>query len=312
MFTPIDKNLLIAAMESAIFHACKQANIVSLHAIETGVSALRQRFDANPESVTDADVFGMVETIERAAIPPLATIDAINNDTNIADRVVSYLWRNIVDKPTTFPPAEHAHKWSEVSYKPITYPPTAHQHVKADVSDFPATMPPTAHAHVKADVSDFPATLPPTAHAHVKADISDLSNMQPLVLSVCFAGSLSAGMAHSLILPHGLQQADLRSITVAAMNTGTAGTTTFDVAVWNGDYTQTWIESFGEYKPLELPAGTLGGNAIDVPALIAAGQMTHPKVIGIFEARDWLRLKIASAASGATDAYVLLHFQAQW
>lgn len=242
-------------MESAIFHACKQANIVSLHAIETGVSALRQRFDANPESVTDADVFGMVETIERAAIPPLATIDAINNDTNIADRVVSYLWRNIVDKPTTFPPAEHA---------------------------------------------------------HVKADISDLSNMQPLVLSVCFAGSLSAGMAHSLILPHGLQQADLRSITVAAMNTGTAGTTTFDVAVWNGDYTQTWIESFGEYKPLELPAGTLGGNAIDVPALIAAGQMTHPKVIGIFEARDWLRLKIASAASGATDAYVLLHFQAQW
>lgn len=53
MFTPIDKNLLIAALESAIYHACVNANIVSLHAIETGVSSLRQRFDVDPESVTE-------------------------------------------------------------------------------------------------------------------------------------------------------------------------------------------------------------------------------------------------------------------
>ena len=37
MFTPIDKNLLIAALESAIYHACVNANVVSLQAIETGV-----------------------------------------------------------------------------------------------------------------------------------------------------------------------------------------------------------------------------------------------------------------------------------
>ena len=173
MFTHIDKNLLIAAMESAIYHACVNANVVSLHAIETGVSALRQRFDQNPESVTDDDVFGMVDTIERAAIPPLATIDAIDNDTSIIDRVVSYLWKNIVDKPSTFPPSAHPHVKADISDFPATMTPTAHGHVKTDISDFPATMTPTAHQHVKADISDFPATIPAAAHQHVKADISD-------------------------------------------------------------------------------------------------------------------------------------------
>ena len=130
MFTPIDKNLLIAALESAIYHACVNANVVSLQAIETGVSALRQRFDAVPENVSDEEIFLMVDTIERATIPALSHISAIDNDSNIVDRVVSYLWRNIVDKPVTFPPSTHQHAWSDVTYKPATFPADDHQHVR--------------------------------------------------------------------------------------------------------------------------------------------------------------------------------------
>ena len=152
MFTTIDKNLLIAAMESAIYHACVTANVVSLHAIETGVSSLRQRFDVDPASVTDAEVFGMVDTIERATIPKLSQISELDNTTNIADRVVSFLWKNILEKPTTFPPSAHAHPWGDISSKPATFPPSEHTHEAAavtwnDVSDKPTTFPPSEHTH---------------------------------------------------------------------------------------------------------------------------------------------------------------------
>lgn len=184
-------------MESAIFHACKQANIVSLHAIETGVSALRQRFDANPESVSDDDVYGMVETIERAAIPPLATIDAINNNTNIADRVVSYLWRNIVDKPTTFPPATHGHvkadisdfpatvaaDWTTLANKPTTFPPSEHQHTKADITDFPATLPTTMSARI--------ATVTYTGNGASTQTVTFNGDFVPLWVLVTATGSSS-------------------------------------------------------------------------------------------------------------------------
>lgn len=166
MFSAIDKNLLIAALESAIYHACLNANVVSLHAIETGVSALRQRFDATPETVSDEEIFLMIDTIERATIPVLSHISAIDNDTNIADRVVSYLWKNIVGKPATFPPAAHQHPWGEVTFKPATFPPATHQHVKADISDFPATMTPDAHSHAYSEITDTPATFPPSPHEH--------------------------------------------------------------------------------------------------------------------------------------------------
>lgn len=152
-------------MESAIYQACVNANVVSLHAIETGVSALRQKFDATPESVSDEDIFLMVETIERATIPALSIVSAIDNDSNIADRVVSFLWKNIVDKPTTFPPATHTHPWSKISYKPISFPPATHTHpgLTTDwdaLTSKPTTFPPNSHPHVTADVTDFPASLP--------------------------------------------------------------------------------------------------------------------------------------------------------
>ena len=173
MFTPVDKNLLIAAMESAIYHACVNANVVSLHAIETGVSALRQRFDQNPDSITDDDVFGMVDTIDRAKIPTISQISALNNETNIADRVVSFLWKNILDKPTTFPPAAHTHAdliadWNTLANKPTTFPPAVHTHADmiADwnmLANKPTTFPPAAHTHPEYAAGTGGGTTPTSA-----------------------------------------------------------------------------------------------------------------------------------------------------
>ena len=209
MFTSTDKNLLIAAMESAIYHACVTAKIVSLHAIETGVSSLRQRFDVDPASVSDAEVFDMVDTIERATIPKLTQISGLDNTTNIADRVVSFLWKNILEKPTTFPPSAHAHPWNEISSKPTTFPPSAHTHdaqavAWADVSDKPTTFPPSAHTHDAQavawnDVSDKPTTFPPAEHTH--ADYALTTHTHPEYTGGGGAASASTASAWALWCP---------------------------------------------------------------------------------------------------------------
>ena len=179
MFTLTDKNLLIAALESAIYHACLNANIISLQAIETGVSALRQKFDTNPDNISDDEIFLMIETIENAKIPALSQISFTDNETDITNKIVSFLWKNILNKPATFPPDVHRHNWSELDYKPYQYEPRAHAHGIADITDFPSAMPPEAHTHVRADVSDFPSAMPPEAHTHVRADVSDFPSAMP-------------------------------------------------------------------------------------------------------------------------------------
>ena len=188
-------------MESAIYHACVNANVVSLHAIETGVSSLRQRYDQDADSVSDADIFSLVDTIERAKIPTISQISELNNDTNIADRVVSFLWKNILEKPsvfpsdwgmlankpTTFPPATHTHEaqavavaWTDVTDKPTTFPPATHTHEAqavavawSEVTDKPATFPPAEHTHEAqavavawSAVTDKPTTFAPAEHTH--------------------------------------------------------------------------------------------------------------------------------------------------
>ena len=173
MFTTIDKNLLIAALESAIYHACVNANVMSLHAIETGVSALRQRFDANPDDVLDAEIYTMLDTIGRAAIPSISHLSSIENVSNIAYRVVSFLWENIVDKPDTYPPSEHTHAaletvadWSDITIKPATFPADPHAHDYASITSKPLMFPPTAHEHDYSSLLNKPATFPPDAHDH--------------------------------------------------------------------------------------------------------------------------------------------------
>ena len=174
-------------MESAIYHACVNANVVSLHAIETGVSSLRQRFDQDADSVSDADIFSLVDTIERAKIPTISQISALNNDTNIADRVVSFLWKNILEKPSVFPS-----DWGMLANKPTTFPPATHTHEAqavavawTDVTDKPATFPPVEHTHEAqavavawTDVTDKPATFPPVEHTHeAQADSTPAGSM---------------------------------------------------------------------------------------------------------------------------------------
>ena len=172
MFTHIDKNLLIAAMESAIYHACVNANVVSLHAIETGVSSLRQRFDQDADSVSDADIFNLVDTIERAKIPTISQISALNNDTNIADRVVSFLWKNILEKPATFPS-----EWSLVQNKPslananhthAAYALTTHGHADlAEAEHTHAAYALTTHGHADlAEAEHTHADYALTTHTH--------------------------------------------------------------------------------------------------------------------------------------------------
>ena len=174
MFTSIDKNLLIAAMESAIFQVYQRANITSLSAIETRVSALRQKFDLTPENVADAEIFALIDTIQKAQIPDFKTIDSVPR----ADVAYSYIWERILNKPTTFPPSTHAHPWQEISSKPTTYPPSAHTHEAqpvavtwADVTDKPTTFPPAEHTHEALSVAwdaidDKPTTFAPSEHTH--------------------------------------------------------------------------------------------------------------------------------------------------
>ena len=178
MFTSIDKNLLIAAMESAIFHACRNANIVSLHAIETGVSYLRQKFDTDPASVTDDEIFAYIEIIENARIPAASQINLTEQNIDISNSIVSFLWKNIVGRPATFPPATHAHTWSDVTYKPATFPPSDHTHPAQivgwnDVTEKPTTFEPATHAHDYASITDKPTTFEPATHAHDYASITD-------------------------------------------------------------------------------------------------------------------------------------------
>ena len=138
MFTSIDKNLLIAAMESALDFAHQRANIASFSELETRVSALRQAFSISPENVLDSEIYSLIDTIQAAQIPDFKTIQSIPR----ADVAYSYIWDRILNKPATFPPAEHTHEalsatWENIAGKPSTYPPTSHAHTFASITSKP-------------------------------------------------------------------------------------------------------------------------------------------------------------------------------
>ena len=330
MFTPIDKNLLIAALESAIYHACVNANVVSLQAIETGVSALRQRFDAVPENVSDEEIFLMVDTIERATIPALSHISAIDNDSNIVDRVVSYLWRNIVDKPVTFPPSTHQHAWSDVTYKPATFPPATHTHdayaltthshagLAADwesLANKPATFPPETHTHdayaltghehtgmsvTWDNLSGKPATFPADDHQHVR---------QYLTLPLHVDGALSAGMVRSVILPPFVVSAQLRMLAIAMGNTGSASYSNFDLEIFDANL-DAWVSyrSDSAYPLFAFAAGGYPKNSWGIASLIGVERVVLPKPE--LTSEDWLRVRVLQSAEGAADVAITMIFDA--
>ena len=287
MFTPVDKNLLIAAMESAIYHACVNANVVSLHAIETGVSALRQRFDQNPDSVTDDDVFGMVDTIERAKIPTISQISALNNETNIADRVVSFLWKNILEKPTTFPPEAHTHAdliadWNTLANKPTTFPPEAHTHADL-IADWNT-------------LANKPATFPPSFHQHPRRWVS---------LPVYFHGALMAGMTRMVIIPPGIQSAVFQSLTYAFGNTGTESYTTFGIEAFV-NYEWTSFLTNPAFSAMGISAGGSPVASSSIQHEIDMGRIALPKADWMGE--ELLRISIVNIAPGAADVVCMLNF----
>ena len=181
MLTSVDKNLLIASLESALLYAQNTVGVSSLEDLTTQIAALRSAFAADPENVTESMLESMIAKLQALEIPEPDKLSRLLTASTVTDNN-TYLavcsWATILNKPATFPPDEHGHAWSDITYKPISYPPSEHTHpgLTTDwnaLTSKPATFPPSAHTHVTADVSDFPATLPPSAHQHVKADISD-------------------------------------------------------------------------------------------------------------------------------------------
>lgn len=183
MLTTIDKNLLIASLESALLYAQHSAGVDSLEDLTAQVAALRSAFTADPATVTDAQLETMLATLQALDIPDPAKLSRLLTASSVTD-TNSYLavcsWGTLLNKPLTFPPAAHAHPWQEISSKPTTYPPSAHTHEAqpvavawADVSDKPTTFPPAEHTHEAqpvavtwADVTDKPTTFPPAEHTH--------------------------------------------------------------------------------------------------------------------------------------------------
>ena len=131
MFTTIDKNLLIASLESALLYAQTSAGVTSLEELTTQVTALRAAFDADQDSVTDTQLNSMIATLQALEIPDPAQLSRLLTVANIGSDS-SYLavcsWATLLNKPATFPPATHQHPWSEITYKPVKFPATAHTH----------------------------------------------------------------------------------------------------------------------------------------------------------------------------------------
>lgn len=73
----IDKNLLISAMERGLGDAKEAAGVASLAALETEVTGLRTDYDADPATVTAAEIMAAYTKVSKFVIPTLASITAV-------------------------------------------------------------------------------------------------------------------------------------------------------------------------------------------------------------------------------------------
>ena len=341
MFTPIDKNLLIAALESALLYAQNSAGVPSLEDLTAQISALRLAFDADPANVSDEQINAMIATLQALEIPDPAQLSrllTVNGMTDTNTYLAVCSWATLLNKPATFPPSAHAHPWSQITYKPITFPPSAHPHpeLAADwntLANKPTTFPPSAHPHpeLAADwntLANKPTTFPPATHTHtdLAADWNTLANKpatfpaedhqhtrQRFCLSVGFDGAFSSGMERSIVLPLTLMSAQLLFISFALGNTGSSSYTSFGLDAWVFDDTAgTEIWKSCIVNPADPPIAIISGgypkDFIGVPDKVSMGKMTLPKAE--WNGNDWLRLTILQAATGAADASLTLEFDA--
>lgn len=65
----------------------------------------------------------------------------VENIKSILEKINTHehTWRQIKDKPETFPPSEHQHNWNNISNKPSKFNPTAHRHNAADIDGLPVS-----------------------------------------------------------------------------------------------------------------------------------------------------------------------------
>ncbi len=60
---------------------------------------------------------------------------------------IAHSWKQISNKPATFPPSSHSHSWDQTTGKPATFPPSSHDHSWGQITGKPSTFPPAAHSH---------------------------------------------------------------------------------------------------------------------------------------------------------------------
>ena len=182
MISNIDKNLLIAALESALKYGQTSAGVSSLQDLWTRVHALRVDFDADPATVTDEEITAMIATLQAVEIPDPASLLRLfghTGTTSPGSYVAVSTWGTLLNKPVTFPPDEHQHNWSDISYKPYRYDPKVHRHPWEQIDNVPETFEPGTHAHTFADVTNKPTTYPPDAHAHTFSEITLKPDVYP-------------------------------------------------------------------------------------------------------------------------------------
>lgn len=154
------------------------------------------------------------------------------------------------------------------------------------------------------NLSGKPGTFPADEHQHSR---------QRLCLPVVFEGTLSPGMARSVVLPIALTSAQLLNISFALGTIGSAGYTSFGLDAWVYDETAQ-TERWTSYivnpadPPMAIVSGGYPKDFIGVPDKVSMGKMTLPKAE--LTGNDWLRVTILQAATGAEDAALMLEFDA--
>lgn len=77
MMTPVEKNLTIASMESALDYARKQAGLTTLATLEHLIGQLRSLYQRDPDQVSEYMIKIAAEMFERAQPPSLRNIRRI-------------------------------------------------------------------------------------------------------------------------------------------------------------------------------------------------------------------------------------------
>ena len=137
MLTSIKKNLIIAALEDSLLSGKKAAGIAALADIDTLLAALRSRYNADPESVTDKSIWQMYARLNALKFPSVSNIWWAFNDLSMFDGVDTETigWSNITGKPAKFPPSAHNHDYASITDKPTTFPPATHAHDLLQIGD---------------------------------------------------------------------------------------------------------------------------------------------------------------------------------